>query len=163
VIRVQTEDFDIGAEIAALRKGRTDVGAIASFVGTVRDSGGIAAMTLEHYPGMTEKELERIQEQAEERWPLLGSLIVHRVGRLLTGDNIVLVVTLATHRKDAFEAAEFLMDYLKTRAPFWKTEQTAEGPRWIAPRLSDDAEALRWEASSNPKQKTENERGSTLS
>ena len=128
MIRVQTQDFDIGAEIAALRDGRTDAGAIVAFVGTVREhakNGAITAMTLEHYPGMTEKELARIEAEARGRWPLLDALVVHRIGRLLPGDNIVLVVTLSTHRQAAFEAAEFLMDYLKTSAPFWKTEETA--------------------------------------
>ncbi len=144
MIRVQTEDFDIGGEITALRKGRTDVGAIASFIGTVRETGGVAAMTLDHYPGMTEKELERIETEAKERWPLLDSLIVHRVGRLRPGDNIVLVIALAVHRKAAFEAAEYLMDYLKTAAPFWKTEETPEGSRWVTARESDAAEASRW-------------------
>lgn len=144
MIRVQTDDFDIGAEIAALRKGRTDIGAVASFIGTVRETGGVAAMTLEHYPGMTERELERIETEAKERWPLLDSLIVHRVGRLRPGDNIVLVITLAMHRKAAFQAAEFLMDYLKTSAPFWKTEETPECSRWVAACESDAAEASRW-------------------
>ena len=136
MIRVQTEDFDIGAEIAALRQGRTDAGAIVAFVGTVREyakNGAIAAMTLEHYPGMTEKELTRIEVEARERWPLLDVLAVHRIGRLAPGDNIVLVVTLSTHRQAAFEAAEFLMDYLKTSAPFWKTEETAEGAIGLPP------------------------------
>jgi molybdopterin synthase catalytic subunit len=144
VIRVQSEDFDIGAEIAALRNGRTDVGAVASFIGTVRETGGVAAMTLEHYPGMTEKELDRIETEAKERWPLLDSLIVHRVGRLRPGDNIVLVITLAAHRNAAFEAAEFLMDYLKTAAPFWKTEETPDGAQWVSARESDSAAASRW-------------------
>jgi molybdopterin synthase catalytic subunit len=148
MIRVQTEDFDTGAEIAALRNGQTDAGAIVAFVGTVREhakNGAITAMTLEHYPGMTESELERIEAEAHQRWPLLGSLIVHRIGRLLPGDNIVLVVTLSTHRQAAFESAEFLMDYLKTSAPFWKTEETAEGAsHWVAARESDEADAARW-------------------
>lgn len=147
MIRVQTQDFDIGAEIAALRQGRTDAGAIAAFIGTVREhakGGAITAMTLEHYPGMTEKELARIEAEAHSRWPLLESLIVHRTGRLLPGDNIVLVVTLSTHRQAAFEAAQFLMDYLKTSAPFWKTEETGEGRQWVAARESDEAEAARW-------------------
>ena len=147
MIRVQASDFDIGAEIAALRNGRTDAGAIAAFVGTVRDhakDGALAAMTLEHYPGMTEKELARIESEARARWPLLGSLIVHRTGRLLPGENIVLVVTLSTHRQAAFEAAQFLMDYLKTSAPFWKTEETSEGSNWVAARDSDEADAARW-------------------
>jgi molybdopterin synthase catalytic subunit len=148
MIRIQTEDFDTGAEIAALRGGRTDAGAIVAFVGTVREhakNGAITAMTLEHYPGMTGKELERIEAEAHERWPLLASLVVHRTGRLAPGDNIVLVVTLSTHRQAAFESAEFLMDYLKTSAPFWKTEETAEGSsHWVAASESDDAYAARW-------------------
>jgi molybdopterin synthase catalytic subunit len=147
MIRVQTQDFDIGAEIAELRAGRTDAGAIVAFVGTVRElagNGAITAMTLEHYPGMTERELERIEAGAHERWPLLASLVVHRVGRLGPGDNIVLVVTLSTHRQAAFESAQFLMDYLKTSAPFWKTEDTADGSHWVAAKDSDEAGAARW-------------------
>jgi molybdopterin synthase catalytic subunit len=147
MIRVQEKDFDIGAEIANLRKGRTDIGAIAAFAGLVRDhaSGGeVTAMTLEHYPGMTEKELARIEAEAHARWPLSDSLIVHRVGRLLPGDNIVLVIALSAHRQAAFEAAQFLMDYLKTKAPFWKTEETNGGREWVSARESDDAEAARW-------------------
>jgi molybdopterin synthase catalytic subunit len=147
MIRVQEQDFDIGAEIAALRKGRTDAGAIAAFIGTVRgkdQSDGVSAMMLEHYPGMTEKELARIETEAHTRWPLLGSVIVHRTGRLLPGDNIVLVVTLSAHRAAAFEAAQFLMDYLKTSAPFWKTEETGMGRRWVEARESDEAGAARW-------------------
>jgi molybdopterin synthase catalytic subunit len=147
MIRVQEQDFDIGAEIAALRKGRTDIGAIASFIGTVRgEGGGLHAMTLEHYPGMTEKELERIEAEARSRWPLLDCLVVHRTGRLLPGDNIVLVVTLSAHRRAAFEAAEFLMDYLKTRAPFWKSEESAANRSWVAARESDNADAERWKS-----------------
>jgi molybdopterin synthase catalytic subunit len=145
VIRVQEQDFDIGAEIAALRAQRTDIGAIASFIGTVRgEGGGLNAMTLEHYPGMTEKELDRIEAEARARWPLLDCLIVHRVGRLSPGDNIVLVVTLSAHRRAALEAVEFLMDYLKTRAPFWKSEESGAGREWVAARESDDADAARW-------------------
>ncbi len=147
MIRVQEQDFDIGAEIAALRNGRTDIGAIASFVGLVRDhaSGGeVTAMTLEYYPAMTEKELARIEAEARSRWPLLDSLVVHRVGRLDPGDNIVLVVTLSAHRQAAFEAAQFLMDYLKTKAPFWKVEETAGGREWVSARDSDGDEAARW-------------------
>ncbi|MGA7329968.1 MAG: molybdopterin synthase catalytic subunit MoaE [Rhodomicrobium sp.] len=147
MIRVQEQDFDVGAEIAALRSGRTDIGAIAAFIGTVRDqaaSGRITAMTLEHYPGMTEKELARIEAEARERWPLQDSLIVHRIGRVTPGDNIVLVVTLSEHRQAAFESAQFLMDYLKTAAPFWKTEETAGGGHWVSARDSDEASAGRW-------------------
>ena len=124
-VRVQREDFDIGAEVARLTAGRTDIGAIVTFTGTVRaenDGGAIAGMTLEHYPGMTEQELARVEAEAAQRWPLQASLIVHRVGTLKPGDNIVLVVTASAHREAAFAAAEFLMDYLKTRAPFWKKE-----------------------------------------
>jgi molybdopterin synthase catalytic subunit len=146
MIRVQAQDFDIGAEIAALRKGRSDAGAIVAFAGTVRDqakSGTIAAMTLEHYPGMTEKELARIEAEARARWPLLESLIVHRIGRLLPGDNIVLAITISAHRQAAFEAAQFLMDYLKTSAPFWKTEETSEGRHWVAAQESGESEAAR--------------------
>ena len=147
MIRVQEQDFDIGAEIAALRKSRTDIGAVAAFVGLVRDHAGgreVTSMTLEHYPEMTEKELARIEAEARERWPLLDCLIVHRVGRLLPGDTIVLVITLSEHRHAAFEAAEFLMDYLKTTAPFWKSEENGEQRTWVAPRDSDDAAAERW-------------------
>jgi molybdopterin synthase catalytic subunit len=147
MIRVQEKDFDIGAEIADLRRGRADIGAIAAFAGLVRDhasGGAVTAMKLEHYPGMTETELARIEAEANARWPLSGSLIVHRVGRLLAGDNIVLVVTMSAHRQAAFEAAQFLMDYLKTKAPFWKTEETKEGCHWVSARDSDDIEAARW-------------------
>jgi molybdopterin synthase catalytic subunit len=147
MIRVQEQDFDIGAEIAALRKGRTDIGAIASFIGTVRgEGGGLDAMTLEHYPGMTEKELERIEAEARARWPLLDCLIVHRVGRLAPGDNIVLVVAFSAHRRAALEAVGFLMDYLKTRAPFWKSEECGARSAWVAARESDDADAAHWKA-----------------
>ena len=145
MIRVQTEDFDIGAEVAALSKDRHDIGAVVTFSGTVRDkTGDLVALELEHYPGMTEKELARIEKEAQERWPLEASLIVHRVGRLLPGENIVLVVTASAHRQAAFEAAEFLMDYLKTRAPFWKREETAAGGDWVDARDSDDTAAARW-------------------
>jgi molybdopterin synthase catalytic subunit len=147
MIRVQEQDFDIGAEIAALRKGRTDAGAIAAFIGTVRgqaQNDDVSAMVLEHYPGMTEKELARIEGEAQARWPLLDSLIVHRTGRLLPGDNIVLVIALSAHRSAAIEAAQFLMDYLKTSAPFWKTEETRSGRQWVEARESDDAGAARW-------------------
>ena len=147
MIRVQQQDFDVGAEIAVLRKGRSDVGAIAAFVGLVRDHAGgreVTSMTLEHYPGMTEKELARIEAEARERWPLLDCLIVHRAGRLSAGDNIVLVITLSEHRRAAFEAAQFLMDYLKTTAPFWKSEENGDERRWVAPRDADGAAAERW-------------------
>ncbi|MGA9268719.1 MAG: molybdenum cofactor biosynthesis protein MoaE [Rhodomicrobium sp.] len=147
MIRVQQQDFDVGAEIAVLRKGRSDIGAIAAFVGLVRDHAGgreVTSMTLEHYPGMTEKELARIEAEARERWPLLDCLIVHRAGRLSAGDNIVLVITLSEHRRAAFEAAQFLMDYLKTTAPFWKSEENGDERRWVAPRDADGAAAERW-------------------
>jgi molybdopterin synthase catalytic subunit len=147
-VRVQREDFDIGAEVARLTAGRTDVGAIVTFTGTVRaenDGAGVAGMTLEHYPGMTEQELARVEAEAAQRWPLQASLIVHRVGTLKPGDNIVLVATASAHRQAAFAAAEFLMDYLKTRAPFWKKELTPEGEeRWVDARDSDEAAAKRW-------------------
>lgn len=145
MIRVQTEDFDIGAEIAGLRAGRTDIGAVVSFTGTVRDQdGAVSEMTLEHYPGMTEKELEKIEAEAHARWPLQASLIVHRVDALKPGDNIVLVVTASAHRDAAFDAAKFLMDYLKTSAPFWKRESGPKGGTWVEAKDSDDAATARW-------------------
>lgn len=147
MIRVQREDFDVGAEIAAVAQGRKDIGAIASFVGLVRDVAGdqsIGAMTLEHYPGMTERQLAAIEQEARDRWPLQASLVVHRYGRLLPGDRIVLVVTASAHRQAAFDACAFLMDYLKTRAPFWKLEETGSGDRWVEARNSDDDAAARW-------------------
>jgi molybdopterin synthase catalytic subunit len=146
VIRVQQEDFDIGAEIAALKAGRSDIGAIVSFTGTVRDRhGAVAEITLEHYPGMTEQELARIESEAHTRWPLQASLIIHRYGKLKPGDNIVLVITASEHRQPAFRAAEFLMDYLKSHAPFWKSESGPDGERWVEAETSD-AEALsRWD------------------
>lgn len=146
-VRVQTEDFDIGVEIAQLRKGNAKIGAIASFIGLVRDMNegdDVSTMTLEHYPGMTEKALEDIVAQAKSRWKLYDALVVHRVGRLLPLDQIVLVVVTSAHRGDAFSACEFLMDYLKTQAPFWKKEDTAKGARWVDARESDDAAAARW-------------------
>ena len=148
-VRVQREDFDVGAEVRRLTAGRTDIGAIVTFTGTVRsgnDGGVVTAMTLEHYPGMTEAELARVETEAGTRWPLQASLIVHRVGTLKPGDNIVLVVTASAHREAAFAAAEFLMDYLKTRAPFWKKETRADGTeRWVDARDSDESAAGRWE------------------
>lgn len=148
MIRVQTEDFDIGAEVRRLTAGRTDLGAIVTFTGMVRDTAKgqlITSMSLEHYPGMTERELERIEREAHVRWPLAGSLIVHRVGRLLPGDNVVLVVTASAHRQAAFEAAAFLMDFLKTAAPFWKNEAGADGTaHWVDARDSDDTAMARW-------------------
>jgi len=147
MIRVQTDDFDIGAEVEALTAGRKDIGAIVTFTGTVRDAAqgrAITEMTLEHYPGMTEKELERIEAEANARWPLQASLVVHRYGRLEPGDNIVLVVTASAHREAAFQAADFLMDFLKTRAPFWKRETGCDGARWVDARDADDTATDRW-------------------
>ena len=146
-VRVQTADFDIGAEIAAMRRGNPKVGAVASFIGVVRDlneGDHVAEMTLEHYPGMTEKALEKMIAEARSRWEIYDALIIHRVGTLKPGDQIVLVVVTGAHRGEAFEACEFLMDYLKTRAPFWKKEATPEGSRWVDARESDDAAADRW-------------------
>jgi molybdopterin synthase catalytic subunit len=150
-VRVQKEDFDISAEVRRLTAGRTDIGAIVTFTGTVRgegSGGAISAMTLEHYPGMTESELSAVEAEAARRWPLQASLIVHRIGRLMPGDNIVLVVTASAHREAAFAAAEFLMDYLKTRAPFWKKEQGTGGQeRWVEARDCDERAAERWRPS----------------
>ncbi len=146
-ISVQTACFDLGAEVAAISEGRTDIGAIASFVGLARDhneGSRVAAMTLEHYPAMTEKALAAIVDEAMKRWTLLDVTVIHRVGKLLPGDPIVLVVVASAHRGEAFSACEFLMDYLKTRAPFWKKEETAEGERWVEARTSDDRAAERW-------------------
>jgi molybdopterin synthase catalytic subunit len=146
-VRVQAADFDVGAELDSLTRGRTDVGGLASFVGLVRsanEGSEVQGMTLEHYPGMTEKALEDICAQAHARWDLLDTLVIHRVGRLVPGDRIVLVGVASAHRGEAFEACEFIMDFLKTRAPFWKKEETAEGPRWVEARASDDVAAGRW-------------------
>lgn len=146
-VSVQEADFDVGAEIAELSAGRRDVGAVASFVGLVRDvnnDSGVHAMTLEHYPGMTERALADIVEQARARWSLLGVRVIHRYGRLEPADRIVFVGVASSHRGDAFAACEFIMDYLKTRAPFWKREETAEGARWVDARESDDSAAARW-------------------
>jgi molybdopterin synthase catalytic subunit len=142
-VRIQREDFDVGAEIAKLAQGRTDIGAVASFTGICRGD-DIVAMTLEHYPGMAETEIERHVAEARERWPLLGVTVIHRYGRLVPGDNIVLVATASSHREAAFAAAEFLMDYLKTQAPFWKKEERAGNAGWVDARQSDDAAAARW-------------------
>jgi molybdopterin synthase catalytic subunit len=145
VIRVQTHDFDIGAEIAALKAERTDIGAIVTFTGAVRDQDGtISEMMVEHYPGMTEAELARIEREAQKRWPLQASLVVHRTGTLKPGDNIVLVITASAHRDAAFEAAKFLMDYLKTSAPFWKRESGPQGSRWVEAKANDKAARMRW-------------------
>ena len=144
-IKVQSEDFDVGAEIAALTAGRTDIGGIGCFVGTVRDNGQtVTGMTLEHYPGMTERAIAAIADQAAERWPLLGCTIIHRVGPLRPGDNIVLVIAASTHRQAALDATSFLIDWLKTKAPFWKLEETPSGDRWVAARDADEAAARKW-------------------
>jgi molybdopterin synthase catalytic subunit len=146
-VRVQAEDFDAGRELESLTRGRTDVGGLASFVGLVRETNeghAIRGMTLEHYPGMTEKALEDICAQAHARWDLIDTLVIHRIGRLAPGDRIVLVGVASAHRGEAFQACEFIMDYLKTRAPFWKKEDTAGGERWVEARASDDVAAGRW-------------------
>jgi len=146
-VRVQKEDFDLGAEVARLRAGDPRIGAVVSFVGTVRDlneGARVAELELEHYPGMTERSLEDIVEQARGRWPLYGALVVHRVGPMQPLEQIVLVACSAAHRGEAFAACEFIMDYLKTEAPFWKKEQTPEGARWVDARVSDDAARSKW-------------------
>src|SRR5262252_9022643 len=146
-VRLQREPFDTAAEAAKLRLGRTDVGALVTFAGICRgDESGrpLVAMTLEHYPGMAEAEVARHVQAAEQRWPLLGITVIHRYGRLVPGEEIVLVVTAAAHRQDAFAAAEFLMDYLKTRAPFWKQVEYADRAQWVDAKSSDDALADRW-------------------
>ncbi len=144
--RVQPEAFDSGIETAALGAGRHDIGAVVSFTGHVRADAGLVSLSLEHYPGMTERQLAAIAAEAEARWPLLGGTVIHRHGRLLPGDAIVLVAIASAHRGAAFAAAEFLMDWLKTRAPFWKREERADGSTaWVAPRTSDDTAAARWE------------------
>ena len=146
-VRVQTEDFDVSRELAALRAGRPNVGAVACFVGTVRDANDgadVATMTLEHYPGMTERALEAIVAEARARWDLDGVTVIHRVGELRPQDQIVLVAVTSAHRGEAFAACEFVMDWLKTQAPFWKKESTPAGTRWVDARASDDAAAARW-------------------
>ena len=146
-VRVQTGDFDIGAEIAQLRAGDTGVGAVAAFVGTVRDvndASQVSGLTLEHYAGMTEAALEAIVDEARRRFDIRDALVVHRVGPLAPGDQIVLVVVTSAHRGTAFDACEFVMDYLKTRAPFWKKERRPDGERWVDARASDDEAAQRW-------------------
>ncbi|MGH8778695.1 molybdopterin synthase catalytic subunit MoaE [Paraburkholderia sp.] len=146
-VRVQTADFDLTTEVAALRARDPKIGAVACFVGTVRDlndGSAVDAMELEHYPGMTEKSLEHIVDVARERWPGIDVLIVHRVGKLVPLDQIVLVATTSAHRGDAFASCEFVMDYLKTQAPFWKKEKTAHGERWVDARTTDDAALARW-------------------
>ena len=147
-VRVQQEDFDLSAEVAALRVGQPGVGAVAAFVGLVRDmneGSGVSEMALEHYPGMTEKALEAIVAEARARWDILGARIIHRVGTLQPCDQIVLVAVSSAHRGEAFAACEFIMDYLKTRAPFWKREVTPAGARWVDARETDDSAAARWE------------------
>jgi molybdopterin synthase catalytic subunit len=146
-VRIQTQDFDVGAEITVLRRANPKVGAVASFIGVVRDvndGDAVRDMTLEHYPGMTERALEAIVAEAKSRWDIIDVLVVHRVGRLLPTDQIVLVVVTGAHRGEAFAACEFVMDYLKTRAPFWKKEQTGAGARWVEARSADDLAAERW-------------------
>jgi molybdopterin synthase catalytic subunit len=146
-VRIQTADFDVSAEIEKLRRDNRKIGAVASFVGVVRDvndGDAVAGMTLEHYPGMTEHSIEEIITQARGRWQIMDALVVHRVGTLRPTDQIVLVVVTSGHRGDAFAACEFIMDYLKTRAPFWKKEVTAKGERWVEARASDDVAAERW-------------------
>jgi molybdopterin synthase catalytic subunit len=146
-IRIQEADFDIAREISALTKGRTDIGAVVSFSGICRgseDNETIAALTLEHYPGMAEEEIARHVDTAVSRWPLTGVSVIHRVGRIAPGQNIVLVLTASEHRQAAFQAAEFLMDYLKANAPFWKREESASGTNWVEARHNDDAAAARW-------------------
>ena len=147
MIKVQEQDFDLGAELAALTAGNHKIGGLAVFVGLVRDMAGgesIGAMTLEHYPGMTEKMLARLEQEALDRWPLDASLIIHRYGRLEPGDQIVLVATASAHRTAALESCQFLIDWLKTKAPFWKLEETGSGAQWVDARDSDDAAAARW-------------------
>lgn len=146
-VRVETTDFDLSAEIARLRAGDARVGAVVSFVGTVRDMNdgdSVAELELEHYPGMTERALHDIVEQARARWPLYGVLVIHRVGPMQPQDQIVLVACTAAHRGEAFAACEFIMDYLKTDAPFWKKEQTPNGARWVDARVTDDAARAKW-------------------
>jgi len=150
MIRVQQDDFDPGAELARLTEGRRDIGGVACFVGLVRElaeSAAITAMTLEHYPGMTEKRLAEIEAEARARWPLAAALIIHRVGRLLPGDRIVFVATASAHRQAALESCQFLIDWLKTKAPFWKLEESAAGEHWVAARETDDQAAARWRRS----------------
>ena len=147
IVRVQTEDFDAGAEVARLRAGDLTIGAIAVFIGTVRDvnaDAAISGLTLEHYPGMTESALEEIATEARQRFDINDTLIIHRVGALAPGDQIVLVAVTSAHRGMAFDACEFVMDFLKTKAPFWKKEQRPDGERWVEARASDDEAASRW-------------------
>jgi molybdopterin synthase catalytic subunit len=148
-VRVHEQDFDVSVELAAMRRGNPKIGAIASFVGVVRDineGSSVATMTLEHYPGMTEKAITEIIDQARGRWEVLDALVIHRVGTLKPTDQIVLVIVASTHRGDAFAACEFIMDYLKTRAPFWKKEITPNGARWVDARVTDSLAAERWDS-----------------
>ncbi|TAN54816.1 MAG: molybdenum cofactor biosynthesis protein MoaE [Rhodospirillales bacterium] len=145
-VRVQEQDFDVGAEFVRFTQGRTDLGGVAMFVGLVRDDrGSVTAMTLEHYPGMSQRQLDAIETEARNRWTLDDVLIVHRVGRLLPGERIVLVMTSAAHRKDSLEACQFLIDWLKTKAPFWKFEEGPDGSKWVEAKETDDVAAKRWE------------------
>lgn len=146
-IRVQRDDFDVGAELDALTRGRHDIGGVSTFVGLVREigaAGAASSMTLEHYPGMTERQLAKLEAEARERWPLGDVLIIHRYGKLLPGDRIVLVATTSAHREAALESCHFLIDWLKTKAPFWKLEEGAAGAKWVASRDSDETAAERW-------------------
>ena len=150
-VRIQHEDLDVGREIAQLRQGNPQIGAVASFVGVVRDlneGSAVATMTLEHYPGMTEKAVGKIIDEAKGRWQVYDALVIHRIGTLAPLDQIVLVVVSSAHRGDAFAACEFIMDYLKTQAPFWKKEETPGGARWVEARASDDEAAQRWQQKS---------------
>ena len=147
LIRIQEADFDVSAELAALRKGDPRVGAVVTFLGTVRDMNDgsqVKGMTLEHYPGMTEKALEEIISQAKTRWDIYQTLVIHRVGPLMPEDQIVMVAVTSAHRGEAFAACEYIMDYLKTAAPFWKKEDTPEGARWVDARIADDDAMTRW-------------------
>lgn len=146
-IRIQREDFDTAAAISSLTEKKQEVGAIVTFTGVVRSDDGLSALTLEHYPGMAEREISRHVAEAERRWPLQGVAIIHRIGRLLPGENIVLVVVAGAHRQLAFEAAEFLIDYLKTRAPFWKHDERGAATNWVEAKESDDTAAARWNPS----------------
>jgi molybdopterin synthase catalytic subunit len=151
-IRVQTEDFDVSKEVAALRASSPQVGAVVTFIGTVRDmndGSSVAEMELEHYPGMTEKALQNIVEQAQARWSIFDALVIHRVGPLLPKDQIVLVAVTSAHRGEAFDACEFIIDYLKTEAPFWKKEQTPQGARWVDARTTDGAALAKWAIASD--------------
>lgn len=155
IVRVQQQDFDLSTEIAALRAGDARIGAVVSFVGTVRDmneGASVAELELEHYPGMTERALDDIVQQAKARWPLYGVLVIHRVGPLAPLEQIVLVAATSAHRGEAFAACEFIMDYLKTAAPFWKKEQTPEGARWVDARVSDDEALAKWKLPEQPEE-----------